>query len=145
MILRFALDSNCMIAAVCSWHVHHERASAEIERRLDAGERLVIPAPALAESYSVLTRLPPPYRLSTTDGWGLLQQSFVRQGRVVVLPAERYVRSLQRFAGQEVAGGRIYDMLIAECAREANAAVLLTFNRRDFEPLPQDLTIMEPE
>ena len=145
MILRFAADSNCMVAAVCSWHVHHDRAIAELERRLNAGERLVVPAPALAESYSVLTRLPPPFRLSTSDGWGLLQQSFVRQGIVVALPAERYVTSLKRFAEQGVAGGRMYDMLIAECAREAKAAVLLTFNRRDFEPPPQDLAIIEPE
>ena len=49
-----------MVAAVCGWHVRHAVAAAEIERRLDRGERMAIAARAIAETYAVLTRLPPP-------------------------------------------------------------------------------------
>src|SRR3989304_5930435 len=60
----FAVDTSCMVAAVCSWHEHHDGAAAAIEDRLDAGERLAVPAHAPAESYAVLTRLPAPPRLA---------------------------------------------------------------------------------
>lgn len=53
-----------MIAAVCAWHEHHTRATEEIERRLSRGEEMIVAAPALVEAYAVLTRLPPPHRLS---------------------------------------------------------------------------------
>ena len=64
---RFVPDTNCMIAAVCTWHEHHERAADEIERRIERGETLCIAAPTVVEAYAVLTRLPPPYRLSPAD------------------------------------------------------------------------------
>ena len=43
-----------MIAAVCSWHEHHEAAANEIERRLAGRERMIVAAPALVEAYAVL-------------------------------------------------------------------------------------------
>jgi hypothetical protein len=48
-----------MIPVLCTWHEHHERATREIERRLDCGEKLIVAAPGLIEAYAVLTRLPP--------------------------------------------------------------------------------------
>ena len=66
-----------MVAAVCSWHEHHSQAAAEIDRRLDRGEQLCTPAPALVEAYAVLTRLPPPHRLSAADAWALVEGNFV--------------------------------------------------------------------
>src|SRR6184192_3362205 len=60
---RFLLDTSCLVAAVCSWHMHHEATAAEISRRLSRGEEPVMAAPALVEAYAVLTRLPAPHRL----------------------------------------------------------------------------------
>lgn len=57
---RFVPDTNCMIAAVCTWYEHHEWATEEIERRLERGETLCMAAHTLVEAYAVLTRLPPP-------------------------------------------------------------------------------------
>ena len=31
----FFVDTSCIIAAVCGWHMHHPEAAAEIERRLE--------------------------------------------------------------------------------------------------------------
>jgi hypothetical protein len=56
-----------MVAFICGWHPDHERSRKEIGARVAHGESLVIVAPALVEPYSVLTRLPVPYRLSATD------------------------------------------------------------------------------
>jgi len=62
----FAVDTSCMVAAVCTWHEHHAAAAGEIERRLGRGERMAIPAPALVEAYAVLTRLPARLRDNST-------------------------------------------------------------------------------
>ncbi len=140
----FAVDTSCMVAAVCSWHEHHDAAAAELNRRLERGERLMVAAPALIEAYSVLTRLPPPHRLSAADAWALVEANFVAEADVVALEADAYVSVLQHAVTQEVAGGRVYDAVIGECARQARADVLLTFNRRHFEPAPAGVTVVVP-
>jgi hypothetical protein len=45
-----------MIAALCSWHEHHEAAANEIESRLAERAKMIVAAPALVEAYAVLTR-----------------------------------------------------------------------------------------
>jgi len=140
----FVLDSSCMIAAICSWHEQHGRAAAEVERRLRRGEQLAIPAPALVESYAVLTRLPAPHRLSAADAWALLEANFVEDRRIIALSGAHYVATVRALAKQGVGGGRTFDAVIAECACEARPATLLTFNRRHFDPLPEGISVVEP-
>jgi predicted nucleic acid-binding protein len=139
-----AVDTSCMVAAVCSWHEHHPAAAAEINRCLQRGQRLCVPAPALVETYAVLTRLPPPHRLAASDAWALIEANFVTGALLEGLDADTYVDLLRRVAGQDVAGGRTYDAVIGECARKARAAVLLTFNRRHFDPAPAGVQVLEP-
>ncbi len=140
----FTLDSNCMIAAVSSWHEHHTAAGEELERRLEGGETLVAPAPALVEAYAVLTRLPAPHRLSPTDAWTLVDANFIRKRRVIALQGRAYRSLLRRVASDDIAGGRTYDEVIAECARRGRATTLLTFNRRHFDPPPPGIDVVEP-
>jgi predicted nucleic acid-binding protein len=143
----FALDTSCLIAAVCIWHEHHRQAAAEIERRLDHGERLAVPGPALVEAYAVLTRLPAPHRLAPGDAWTLIESNFVKPAhsvRIGALTARSYPRVLRALAAQSIAGGRAYDAVIGECARKTRAQTLLTFNRKHFDPPPAGVTVVEP-
>lgn len=141
---RVALDSSCMVAAVCSWHEHHRAALSEIQRRLDRGERLAVAAHALVETYAVLTRLPAPHRLAPTDAWTLVDANFARPAGVVTLSASAHVRLLGRLAAAGISGGRTYDAVIAECASQGRADVLLTFNPRHFEPAPRGVQVVVP-
>jgi predicted nucleic acid-binding protein len=140
----FALDTSCMVAAVCAWHVRHGAAAGEIERRLDRGERLVIAGHAIAETYAVLTRLPAPHRLSPADAWTLVRTNFVDNAALVTLDAPGHVAVLARLAGAGIGGGRTYDGLIAACAEVSHVRALLTFNGRHFDPAPRGVTIVEP-
>jgi predicted nucleic acid-binding protein len=125
-----------MVAALCAWHEHHDRAARDIERRLNNGEVLVLAAPALVETYAVLTRLPPPHRLSPADSRALLEANFMSDTvDTVALDAEAYRRLLQSAPERGVAGGRIYDAVIVACARAARVDALLTFNERQLQPL----------
>lgn len=140
----FTLDTNCMVAAVCTWHEHHAAALAEIEARLNRGERLAVAAPVLVETYAVLTRLPPPHRLAPSTAWTLLEANFIADVTIVALSGAAYRRLLRELATAGGAGGRTYDAVIGECARHAGAGALLTFNRRHFDPPPDGVVIVEP-
>jgi predicted nucleic acid-binding protein len=134
-----------MVAAVCSWHQHHERAALAIESRLNRRERMLIAAPALIEAYSVLTRLPAPHRLSPTDALSLMEANFMRSVKVAALPPEDYAAILRGAPAGGIAGGRIYDAVIAACAHREKAVTLLTFNESHFRPLASpDLVVVVP-
>ena len=142
---RFALDTSCMVAAVCTWHEHHQRAAGGLNRRLNARQAMVSPAPALIETYAVLTRLPAPHRLSARDALQLIEANFVRGARVVALDVGEYVELLREAPEGGVVGGRVYDAVIARCAVRGRATSILTFNESDFESfgLPE-LEILAP-
>lgn len=144
MPAAFALDTSCMIAAVCGWHEQHRATAAEIERRFDRRERMAVAAHALTEAYSVLTRLPAPHRLAPDDAWELLRLNFIEGVTVVALSPSQHVALLGRLAKTGVSGGRAYDAVISECAANAGASSLLTLNARHFEPAPKDLAIVVP-
>ena len=133
-----------MVAAVCTWHEHHIAAAGEIDRRLESGERLAVPAAALVEAYAVLTRLPAPHRLAPDDTWALVEANFIEPATVVALTGPAYTTLLRRVAKQTIAGGRTYDAVIAECAHEARAEALLTFNPRHFDPPPAGVSVIDP-
>ena len=107
---------------------------------------MIVAAPALIEAYSVLTRLPAPHRLTPVDALGLLDANFVRGVTVVALSAPGYRALLRAAPGEGVSGGRMYDAVIAACARRARAGTLLTFNTSHFAPFAgSDLDIVTPD
>ncbi len=133
-----------MIAAVCSWHEHHEAAVNELERRLAGRAKMIVAAPALVEAYAVLTRLPPPHRLSPQTALNLLEANFLKLATVIALNAKSYETLLLRAPKNGVAGGRTYDAVIGACAAQGNAATVLTFNGRDFTDLGNEFEVVIP-
>ena len=141
-----ALDSSIILAGLLSWHEAHDRAfRAMVRARAGDDAALVIPAPALVESYAVMTRLPAPHRLSPADAIELLSGSFERKSTIVSLNGSETWRFLHDAAEQGIVGGRSYDALILRCARKAGATILLTLDRADFTRLePGDIRIVVP-
>ena len=140
---RFLPDSNCMIAAVSRGHIHHEPAAREVNGRLERGEGLVVAGPALMEAYSVMTRAPRPNRVSGLEARRMLEEEFLGLAEeMVALEAESYLRLLRGAPERGIVGGRVYDAVIAECARVAGVEALLTFNERHFVQLVSPPTIV---
>jgi predicted nucleic acid-binding protein len=116
-----------------------------VERRLDAGEQLALAAPALVEAYAVLTRLPAPHRLSPADALHLLADNFEKNAPTVALTPREYWLLMRVAPATSVYGGRIYDAVIAACARKAGARELLTLNLKHFESFADEsLRITSP-
>ena len=115
------VDSSVVVAAFASWHELHEPARATLER----GPRLA--AQAALESYSVLTRLPPPHRAPADLVRDFLAFSF--PDAYLALAPRRFATFLTGLADKGIVGGAAYDALIAEVARTADAT-LVSCDRR---------------
>lgn len=127
------LDTSCIVAVLCGWHARHEETVRALEMRLDAGLELALPAHALVETYSVLTRLPSPHRLSPENAIDLIEKNFRTGARTVALSAREVWSLLLTAPTAGVAGGRVYDAVIAASARKVDGPVLMTLNGRHFE------------
>jgi predicted nucleic acid-binding protein len=114
-------DSSVVIAAFASWNQHHEAALAAL------GDTHDLVAHAEVESYSVLTRLPEPFRAEPTLVAKYLREDF--PGRRMVLPEPDRRKLLTRFAGLSIAAGAVYDALVAATAAH-HGHRLLSCDRR---------------
>lgn len=137
------LDTSVMVAAVSTWHQHHAAALSELERRLSAGDEMVVAGHSAAEAYAVLTRLPAPHRMSVDDAARLILVNFVENADVIALDVAGYRSLLDRARTLGIGGGQTYDLVIAESARLADVPLLLTFNDQHFRRVP-DLEIVVP-
>jgi predicted nucleic acid-binding protein len=140
-----ALDTNVVVAGLLSWHEHHEAASEELAMLLESTIAIVLPLQTLLEAYSVMTRLPPPHRLSPQDALWILEGSFRGQATLIGLDGEEGWGLIGDLGRRSVSGGTTYDGLILACARKGGARRLLTFNRSHFQPMAQeDIEIVVP-
>jgi predicted nucleic acid-binding protein len=115
-----AADSSVVVAAFASWHEHHERA----RKALDNGLHLI--DHCALETYTVLTRLPPPHRCTSTAVRDFLRLRFVEPFRLDGRAYKEFVLALPEHA---VTGGGAYDALVAATAA-AHSAPLITCDRR---------------
>lgn len=84
------------------------------------------------EFFSVSTRLPVEFRLRPADAALLAEEEIFGRMTVHDLPAGDRLGMLKAAARDGTAGGGIYDAHIAEVAKSAGAAVVVTDNRRHF-------------
>jgi predicted nucleic acid-binding protein len=116
-----AVDTSVVVAAFASWHEAHAAAEAALARKPR------VPAHVLLESFSVLTRLPPPHRAPPDLVLAFLAERFTKVP--LALPARMHLRLVERAVAAGIGGGSIHDALIAATAISAKAR-LLTRDRR---------------
>jgi predicted nucleic acid-binding protein len=116
-----AADTSLVIAAFASWHENHDAA----RRALDAGLRLI--EHCALETYSVLTRLPPPHRIAGEIVHEFLTARFPEPW--LRLGGQAYRSFVLGLPDRGVAGGAAYDALVAATAAGCDAE-LVTCDRR---------------
>ena len=116
-----AADTSLVVAAFASWHENHEAA----RRALDNGLHLI--EHCALETYSVLTRLPPPHRTSGAIVREFLEARFPQP--FLRLSARAYRDFVLGLAGHGVTGGAAYDALVAATAA-GHSVELVTCDRR---------------
>lgn len=102
------VDTSVAVALVVADHDHHDAVVAAIGAR-----RLGLAGHAAFETFSVLTRLPPPARREPKVVDQLIRASFPASR---FLGAEETAALLDRLAGLGIAGGAVYDALVGAVA-----------------------------
>lgn len=113
-------DTSVLVPALVEGHPEHEAAHAAMS------SVTALPAHVLLETYSVLTRLPPPLRIGAAEAAtavGALRH------HVADLPAERVRALVADCARHGITGGAVYDALVAGTAIH-HGLRLLTRDRR---------------
>ena len=133
MALKVFFDTSVLLAGLIEFGP--QSAPAQLLLNEVVEKRLTDVATAwhcCLEFFSVATRLPAEYRLSSSDAVALLESEVFPRMAVHDLPPADRIGMLRAATQYAVAGGRIYDAHIAEIARAARAQVVVTDNRRHF-------------
>jgi predicted nucleic acid-binding protein len=121
---QLLIDTSVAVALVTAGHEHHQATRKAVGER-----RCGLSGHAAFETFSVLTRLPPPNRRAPAVIAQLLAHNF---------PGSRFLSSQgarqlhRRLASLGIAGGAVYDALVAATAAE-HRITLATRDRRAAE------------
>jgi toxin FitB len=120
-LIRLGLDTSVAIPLLVRTHASH----AEVAAWWD-GREVALSGHALAETYSVLTRLPGDLRLSPADAARLISGRFAPP-LLLGRPTSRRLPLI--FSQLGICGGAVYDALVGLAAAE-NGATLATRDNR---------------
>lgn len=115
------VDTSVAVALTVADHEHHAATADAL-----SGRRLGLAGHAAFETFSVLTRLPPPARRTPTSVARLLETNFPHSR---FLSARATTELLGRLASGDIAGGAVYDALVGAAAAEHHVT-LATRDRR---------------
>jgi predicted nucleic acid-binding protein len=104
------LDTSAAVAFLVADHKHHDATFEALAQR-----QLGLAGHAAFETFSVLTRLPPPTRRTPAAVTRLLAANFPHSR---FLSGRRASELLASLAGHGLAGGAVYDALVAATALE---------------------------
>jgi toxin FitB len=111
--MPIALDTSVAVPLVVQTHRAHEEV-----RRWWAGRDVVLSGHALAETYSVLTRLPGDLRLTAADASKLISTRFAEP---LLLSSDVAASLPETLSRHGIVGGAVYDAMIGLAAIEHRA------------------------
>lgn len=128
-MIRF-LDTSVLVPAFLTEHPHH--AASRSALRQCRPETAACAGHSLEEFYATLTRLPVPYRASPEQVL-LFVENIEQHLTVVSLTPEEYRAALRSATAARIAGGTLYDFLIASCALKLGAQIIITWNTKHYQ------------
>ncbi|MCP4663819.1 MAG: type II toxin-antitoxin system VapC family toxin [bacterium] len=133
--MRVAFDTSVLVSALFEAHPHHQRAQPWLQAVAEGTLEGIFSRHALAETWSVLTRLPLRPRLSGREALQVLERLRENGFTPVDLTAEIYEVALRRCVDTGFTSGAVFDALHLAAAEAAGADLVLTFNVKHFSPL----------
>jgi len=133
--MKVFLDTSVLISAVLKQHIFHERSFAVLDGVLCQKTEGLISSHSLAEMYSVLTRLPSPYRHTPEQALLSIEENVLKYFKTIGLLGSEYAAFLREATASGVQGGAIYDALLLKCAVKSNADRIYTLNLKHFQTI----------
>lgn len=116
-----AVDTSVVVAGHGPWHEAFDIADPVLRRRPRLASQVVL------ETFSVLTRMPPPFRATPRSAAAYVESLLAEPP--LGLPAGEYAKIVAEAAAHGLAGKLIYDAAVGLAARRAGAK-LVTRDRR---------------
>ena len=134
--MKAFFDTSVLVAAFHGDHECHE-SSLNVFLKFSRREAAAS-AHSLAEVFATLTALPGKHRVGPDQAM-LFLQTMRERLTLVTLSEDDYYQAIDAASARGIAGGAIYDALLARCAVKINAKTLYTWNLRDFQRLGPEI------
>ena len=131
--MKVFLDTSVLVAAVVTKHEHHARAFPILDRVQTGKNEGFVSAHGLAEMYSVLTKLPPPFRHTPEQALLSIEENVVKHFKITSLAASDYTVLIREAALSGIQGGTIYDAVLLKGASKSGAEKIWTLNLKHFQ------------
>jgi predicted nucleic acid-binding protein len=130
--MKYFFDTSVLVSVSLMGHPDHGASLAAYVR---ANARTgCCAAHSLAEVYATVTRLPGSQRMSPDEALLFLDDVRSRL-TIIALEAPALYSAIASAAAANISGGTIYDMLPAQCALQAGAEIIYTWDVADFSRL----------
>ncbi|MEC4892895.1 MAG: PIN domain-containing protein [Oscillatoria sp. PMC 1051.18] len=137
-MVKVLFDTSILVASFLKAHPKHTLC-ANWWQKVRSGEiEGIIASHTLAETYSVLTRIPLRPRISPSVAQQLIQEN-LKEFEVISLAPPDYEIVIKQMVELNLTGGAIYDALIAQVALKAKVDRLLTLNPKHFTRLGENI------
>jgi len=130
--MKILFDTSLIVAALVDTHPMHERAFPWVKRSKAKEFELVIAGHTLSELYAVLSTLPIKPRIPPSVAWRLIHENIESTAKIVSLTPAEYISTIRRMPELGIAGGTVYDALIAKVAQKSKVERLITLNTEHF-------------
>lgn len=131
------LDTSVIVAASSPYHQDHDISLRRLAVADARGGGCA--AHSLSEVFSVLTRMPAPYKVPAAAAMQIVKHTAERFKVTALTPSE-HLAAISEIAQRGLSGGLVYDALILASARKANATRIYTLNPRHFKQVAPDLS-----
>lgn len=143
--MRVFFDTSVLVPALVDQLSNHNSSFAVYYSYTSGENSGYCSTHSLAETYSVLTALPLPKRISSIEARMLIEESILHRLQVVELDQSAYRHALESVSSSGLTSGIIYDALHMEAAQKAACSRIYTYNIDHFEALsPQEITVVSP-
>ena len=130
--MKVLFDTSVLVAGLVESHPMHSVAFPWLERAKAGDIECLVSTHTVAELCSVLTTLPLQPKIAPSVARELIDEIIDTSVTQVELSIFDYEGVISRMAELGVAGGSIYDALIAWAAEKSGADQLVTLNERHF-------------
>ena len=141
--MKIGIDTNIFIAAIHKSHPNNLAASSWLNSVI-INHDVVMAQHSVLETYSVLTRLPPKWRLTSSEVVLLLRTNLKSQINIVHFPSKSFLGWIDKSALKNITGGQIYDSYIIKTLSAAKVDAIATFNIPHFSKLVDDVKLINP-
>lgn len=132
--MKVLYDTSTLFAALVLTHPQHIPCFTHLQTVQARENQGYASTHSLAELYSIITRYPTQPRVTPAEA-ELLITDMLQYLQVVPLTLKNYQAAIAAMVTLNLAGGRIFDALIAQAALEIEADSLLTLNPKHFSRL----------